>query len=44
MTEREEIILLTTGLFWGLMVGVGMTVGVGLTVGVGVVGWLVFVG
>ena len=38
MTEREEIILLTAGLFWGLMVGVG------LTVGVGVVGWLVFVG
>jgi hypothetical protein len=38
MTEREEIILLTTGLFWGL------TVGVGLTLGVGVVGWLVFVG
>jgi hypothetical protein len=36
MTELEQVVLLTTGLLWGLMVGVA------LTLGVGVAGWLVF--
>ena len=38
MTEREEVVLFTTGLFWGLMGGVA------LALGVGVVGWLAFGG